>query len=379
MTNNPSFIHFGCWNQGVCPGNRFEQVLNLINSNISRLTPQFLVVAGDNYYPDKTIESNIKEKTANLQTLISGFQCLHRINIDDKIVLIGNHDVVPDSELTRIVDINNVTIEIVNKAVHKNDCSILETEQKIHGLINTGIRELSENTLVIFIDTSLYEDNSDESQPCYNTIYGNKSIYTLMEEQHKFVREKVQSSTAKNVIIIGHHPFTGLKKKKAADINITYPQHHPPFANLLFDAFSCRSGTNNYYLCADLHLYQYNEITMAVNDELDKDKPAPVKFIQHIAGIGGTKLDELPVDNNNVDARNFSTGIYNISYTAFPSIKNHGYLSIEEKNTEIFIRPNFITLSGGGPRKKTRRKRNKQRKYTKKRTKSKYNKRKLSR
>ena len=61
MTNNPSFIHFGCWNQGVCPGNRFEQVLNLINSNISRLTPQFLVVAGDNYYPDKTIESNIKE------------------------------------------------------------------------------------------------------------------------------------------------------------------------------------------------------------------------------------------------------------------------------------------------------------------------------
>ena len=224
----------------------------------------------------------------------------------------------------------------------------MNTEQDNHTITTTGFRDLSENTLVIFIDTSLYEDGSIKFKPCYDTIFGDKSIDTLMVDQHTFVCDKIRGSIAKNIIIIGHHPFTGIKCKKVNDIDITYAQHHKRFTDLLFDAFSLRSDTNNYYLCADLHLYQQNEITISQGDQ-------NVKFSQYVAGIGGTKLDDLPTLNNTND-RNFEIDMYSILYTTFPSVKRHGYLSVAENNSKIVVTPHFVT--SGGRARKTKRKRN---------------------
>ena len=345
MTTNPSFFHFGCWNQGMCPENKFGKVQNMINSDISHSKPQFLVVAGDNYYPDK-IKNTVgkKEKRVNLKTLTSGFECLKQIDIDDKIVLIGNHYVVTDGELTQIIDSDDKNIEI-----RENNCTILNTEQDNHTITTTGFRDLSENTLVIFIDTSLYEDDSEKFKPCYDTIFDNKSIDTMISDQHTFVFDKITSKpSVKNIIIIGHHPFTGIKHKKGTDIDITYAQHHTRFTDLLFDAFSLRSDTNNYYLCADLHLYQKNEITISQGGK-------GVTFSQYVAGIGGTKLDDLP-KLKNINNREFKIVKYSISYTTFPSVKRHGYLSVAENNSKIVVTPHFVT--SGGRARKTKRKRN---------------------
>ena len=204
MSNNPTFFHFGCWNQGFCPGNKFGKVQNMINSGIPHLHPQFLVVAGDNYYPEKTKNAvGKKEKHVNLKTLVSGFDCLKQIDINDKIILIGNHDLVTDGELTQIIDSNDKNIEIREK-----NCTILNTEQDNHTITTTGFRDLSDNTLVLFIDTSLYEDGSTKFKPCYDTIFGDKSIDKMMVDQHTFVCDKIRRSNAQNIIIIGHHPFT---------------------------------------------------------------------------------------------------------------------------------------------------------------------------
>jgi hypothetical protein len=171
----------------------------------------------------------------------------------------------------------------------------------------------------------------------------------MISDQHTFVFDKITSKpSVKNIIIIGHHPFTGIKHKKGTDIDITYAQHHTRFTELLFGAFSLLSGTNNYYLCADLHLYQKNEITISQGG---KD----VTFSQYVAGIGGTKLDDLPTLNNTND-RKFEIDKYSISYTTFPSVKQHGYLSVEEKESKIVVTPHFVTP--GGRARKTKRKRN---------------------
>ena len=60
-----SFIHFGCWNQYKCDPknpklNGVSQVMDkLINDEKS---PNFYVVAGDNYYPKKIKNENKKTK-----------------------------------------------------------------------------------------------------------------------------------------------------------------------------------------------------------------------------------------------------------------------------------------------------------------------------
>ena len=67
----PKFIHFGCWNKGGCyldkPSkgwNDLSSVMrNLREVSESHYKPEFVVVAGDNYYP--TYEAN--EKTGESQ------------------------------------------------------------------------------------------------------------------------------------------------------------------------------------------------------------------------------------------------------------------------------------------------------------------------
>jgi hypothetical protein len=64
MAYEKKFIHFGCWNQGVCkkkdPENNtpITRVMRQLETTITRVANgnnkyDFIVVAGDNYYPDK--------------------------------------------------------------------------------------------------------------------------------------------------------------------------------------------------------------------------------------------------------------------------------------------------------------------------------------
>ena len=75
-----SFVHFGCWNYGKCnletPENGMSLVIKkLIDDSIS---PDFFIVAGDNYYPQS---SETGKKIFNKEDFNSGMSCKR---IDDK-------------------------------------------------------------------------------------------------------------------------------------------------------------------------------------------------------------------------------------------------------------------------------------------------------
>ena len=58
--SNPYFIQFGCWNNGGCDETKTNGLTNVTRS-LSRKTPEFIVISGDNYYPPKeTIEGKKK-------------------------------------------------------------------------------------------------------------------------------------------------------------------------------------------------------------------------------------------------------------------------------------------------------------------------------
>jgi len=68
ITNNnikKDFIHFGCWNKNNCneDNNDFSKTMknlkNFVNNNNNI---DFISVAGDNYYPEKTTINDKKKK-----------------------------------------------------------------------------------------------------------------------------------------------------------------------------------------------------------------------------------------------------------------------------------------------------------------------------
>ena len=85
------FINFGCWNKGKCKMNSLDNpvsaIMQHINNDVlnSLETPNpynFIVVSGDNYYPEKFNKIKIfKEKD-----LSSGFDCLHQIPIEKYVI-----------------------------------------------------------------------------------------------------------------------------------------------------------------------------------------------------------------------------------------------------------------------------------------------------
>ena len=127
------FIHFGCWNKGLCVflnkvnnqynhlvqteissaentsrnvGTKYSNmsyVLQNLRNNVNKNQEnsiEFIIIAGDNYYPDKVKikkvtksknNDNLKLKSIIVKNLLSGFDCLPK-NIET-FILLGNHDI----------------------------------------------------------------------------------------------------------------------------------------------------------------------------------------------------------------------------------------------------------------------------------------------
>ena len=153
---------------------------------------------------------------------------------------------------------------------------------------------LGKNTLLLMIDTSMYDiDDAIAFLPCYNVKTGKeyKSIQELHHEQQDFVDRMIDqyNKRIENVIVIGHHPISGYKYKNEINNLI----HSFPGLMELFLSIRLKLITkkiNYYYLCADLHLYQIGTVT--VKDTLNAQPIMSIK--QYIVGTGGTKLDDSP-------------------------------------------------------------------------------------
>lgn len=283
MSNQNYFIHFGCWNNGGCPkDNDLTKVLNKINSLTDK--PDFLSVCGDNYYP--TVEKiksegkkDLKKKRLQMENLLSGFNCLPK---DIKIFMTyGNHDFetnlfINDTEREDQCTLTKSEISIVN-----------ETFQNIHLKLFQSTN-ICNNTKLLFLDTTLYDDSDiEESAQCYKIIDEKyASIDIAKNHQLEFIRNFINNDidkNVKNIIIIGHHPLAQYKiKKEKMKFMILNPAFNDILYNEIFTPLKNKE-INYFYLCADLHQYQSGNIV--INGDM--------RLKQYIVGTAGAKKDEV--------------------------------------------------------------------------------------
>lgn len=324
MTENKYFIQFGCWNQGKCDigagTNPVSRVMRKLREVINEEPkPEFICVAGDNYYPEKILK---KQKLIKPDNLISGFNCLpSNIEID---MIMGNHDLATN------YDNDHKTHYIGDATEPINSCFILEQEKIKTSGNNIKLvlhkSRLINRTLILMIDTTMYDDSDvNEALSCYSTLLNTRPNIPTVEElratQLEFVLRAIRENIGnfKNVVIIGHHPIVGMKLKEGQTNKIFQPL--PMFIDLLRQIYLTLSDSSMkyYYLCADTHLYQQGSVKIVVVPE------QIMNIEQYIVGTGGTELDNNIMDNafdNNKINQLFGV----VTYTINESKEKYGFL-----------------------------------------------------
>ena len=320
------FIHFGCWNKGLCvlgnKDNDLSRVMTTLNTYVGSNRIDFIIVAGDNYYtPDK------KDKKLFLsENLISGFNCLPRGL--PKYILYGNHDVI-----------------------HKHDpppkCKTLRTQNEItHGkqdfiMFNDVQDIVIDSTIIIMFDSSLYDlDKGDEIKPknetCYNSLFNTTPSSILMKDLIEYQSNKIldiilANSDKKNIILVAHHPLVCTKAEKAC-VNIKIIQlFRNLFEKLMEKAGSSIIMKKIYHLCADYHVYQQMNISIILN--MRSPEPRVITITQYTAGTGGADLDEIltldekeNVINTQQQKELFDSGV---TYKIVEEEKVNGFLEVD--------------------------------------------------
>lgn len=357
-----SFIHFGCWNNlnikekegKIKEIGCLKKVMKLLEANLSGV--DFIVIAGDNYYPkkEKTIEGE-KKKRIIPSKLEEGFNLLPKeIPI---VMILGNHD------LETNLNPEKPKLFIEENPEESRSCRILELEKLSKGsnIEYTFFKDqmMDNGTLVIMIDSDVYSIDAYKFLPCYNIFLSEifESIEEVKEYQYNLIFQKINQYNAigsiKNLIIIGHQPITGIKYKdgvKQPPLNDI-----PYFKPVLLEIYNLLGSEINYfYLCADLHLYQEGLITLK-NEEEQKE----MKIKQFIVGTGGTELDDaVPEDIN------FVSSSETIDYQMISSKQECGILKCEVDGLEPKFE--FISIEQKGARKKTKKRERKKRKRSRK-------------
>lgn len=327
------FITFGCWNKDECektgePKNGVSATMKLldayVNENKSRL--QFIAVSGDNYYPEKKKgPDGKKSKFWRGSDFRSGFECLPT-GVDIR-MLMGNHDL----ESTEMVDTEN-------EGQMTEPCHIIKSEMAYSGRfdLHTDFRIFGENTIVLFIDTSMYSGMSKEELDCYNTFMGagHLTVQEAQMEQQTRIRRVIETqvkrnAAIKNIIIIGHHPIFGIKKtmadtEKMEDSGIEF------FLSVKHAIEDPKYSF--YYLCADIHNYQHSKITLAKGGK-------EMEIEQHIVGTGGTDSDTLENEGSDeIVINSFAEGVPIKEVRLFERMVRYGFLVCKNEGGAISMR-----------------------------------------
>jgi hypothetical protein len=336
------FIHFGCWNKGGSFLNsKTEKTSNL--TNVMRLLkiickdeneerPEFISIAGDNYYPMKVENELGKNKIFNKNELKSGFDDLPKdIPIN---VIMGNHDYEKELNMYEFTD-QGVIIRNINS------CEILDTEYEIKknneniDILFYKYFSFTDKTKILMIDTTIYSDDDMNNIDCYlkhpnikqNIDEGPISPESIRNMQSEFIINQItqtenDSLTLKdgdNLVIIGHHPISCFKYKKNKEkqeyemMQMSSPGEK--FIETLYTIYTTlkSKNINYYYLCADLHQYQIGNILI---EPTIRTSPEDRMFIkQYIVGTGGADLDPYyPHLINQTDLNHKIEGNYKVYY-----------------------------------------------------------------
>lgn len=352
------FIHFGCWgelNKTTKVINVLQNIKHYVDTNPD--TIKFITIAGDNYYPkkEKLTISNTDKNTEYKVKIYNNLQLnqlmdyLKNVSIP-KYLLWGNHDML-DKTITpiewevsnRLPNIEERIITIENQ--YKKECMVINgqldwiknNDKQIIPFKQVIINLSFPNTLILMIDTTIYEE--DEYSKCYNTnnIFDSKNnkynIDNLRNIQLSQIIQALMSNvTQKHIIFIGHHPIKSWKKK-----GIVITTHlYSLFSNLT----NFLTNKTIYYLCADTHLYQHSKLYIN-NNTLPYNT---ITIEQFVVGTGGAETDKLgklteksygfPVDN--IDDR------YDIMI--YEQKKEHGFLVCEYRE---HVDQWFFSFQGG--------------------------------
>lgn len=384
------FVHLGCWNnlnkkKDKELGN-LMQVMSKLKSYIAEEKNKkldFLVLAGDNYYPGKTkTEGPVKKKEKIIYTkkLVDGFSSLPRgIEIN---MILGNHDLETNGTAKSL---------FINDTDHpeKSDCYILNNEMRYILNKNEKLRDnnlnfflfkekmLTNGTLLLMLDSSMYTTAASKYLQCYSVFLKRpvESQQSLMDIQNAFIKSTIEKykSQIKHLVLIGHHPIIGIKNKsektpktqkdksakdkspkekkakedksakkdKSAEVNDPLDDI-PYFSDTLKMIYDILHSEVTYtYLCADLHLYQRGKVVMNTSMEIN----------QYIVGTGGTELDdEIPQEV--MDIKTFDRKGDGAVYELEECRHEFGFLEcdIREDNGPVF---SFISTKTSGGKQRT--------------------------
>jgi hypothetical protein len=330
-----------------------------LNKYVTEVKQDFIVITGDNYYPQKEIvegeivegeivEGEIvvkekkkekkkeivdgvteeKKKETEKKKIIKFEDIKHGFSLLPKDIpiytILGNHDLETIDAVKQNLFVDEPDnprrdedgqCEIVNKQI--------ETISAFKNISYDFFKsvKLANNTLLLMIDTSIYEKPKDSNKylPCYQKfaelkpvvlpITNASTIDTLRAYQFGRIQEAIGTTTFSNIIIAGHHPIRQLKlKDKIVDKLFT---DIADFDVVLNNINNLTPTSKFYYLCSDLHLYQKGTIRLPVD-------AGTMNIKQYIVGTGGTELDKLPLGNSGNDI-----------YTDIESIGECGFLECD--------------------------------------------------
>jgi predicted MPP superfamily phosphohydrolase len=343
------FVQFGCWNNvNIVEGKNIgstKEVMELLNNYVEKEKPNFIVVSGDNYYPNKTKgeKKGEKKKIIIRDKMIEGFRYL-----PDEIpiyMILGNHDLDTNGEKMSFYIENDATPE------GRNECYTLKTEiQSIKENVEYDLfksKMLNDGTLLMMIDTNMYSTDEDVSLylPCYQHLketYNFSSITELRDFQKTIIIKSIDEALAtqpiKNIILVGHHPIAFFKIKKGeAKVNCDIPFFTPILKDIYNNFNTKQPGqeVNYYYLCSDLHLYQKGVVTLPIEDK-------NMRIQQYIVGSGGTELDDplTTIPDGEIEIDEFK-------YRIEEEVHDWGFLECIVNESGPTFKPIFLNKRGG--------------------------------
>ena len=348
------FIHFGCWNESgykikfkkTDKTNSSKDVkgslsaltytLDELKKYIKSNKTNFIIIAGDNYY--KSIKDLSNNDDENYKYFKSGFDGLPKSI--KKYLIFGNHDINDQIKLTkplkRLGDTNHIR-PLKDKLypnledIKTTNCKILNLQQQYgdnlkqkYTVFNDILFHEYNLTLIIMLDSNILNKFNKEKQDigCYKYLFdsfkktNSTTINELILHQINSIIKLIESKKhIENFIFVGHHPIVASKNTSENKFIVV---KNEGLVNLFTNQqlHSLINNKNIFYLCADVHLYQYGLVT--INS---------LNIKQYIVGTGGAHLDNY--NANETEFRNVY-GIKGLNYKVLENYNNiHGFLVVD--------------------------------------------------
>lgn len=243
--NSISFGHFGCWGlDGCAESGDFRKLIN--NQLADNL--DFNIVTGDNVYMQNSYDPAI---------LNGGINCLNNLTFPSFVAL-GNHDVLQCKIMYDQIDKTEMRLS--------NGKLLIDTEKSKwvmphnYYTLQVNLTPINKTVQFIFIDTNLFNDYAED---CYTHLQHQRSISrkAKLQEMLLWIENIIATSTANMFIFVGHVYLFGYVRPE--DMYGNFSTKHPDkivklmHVEKLLHIMKKIKSDKIYYLCSDIHHYQY--------------------------------------------------------------------------------------------------------------------------